>query len=310
MIKISVIIPTYGRENILCETIKSVYARLQAIASQTCYEIIVVDQTKQHSSYVNNFIRKCQNEGVIKYIVEDFANLPNARNVGVKNSSGDIVVFLDDDVILHENFFENILNRYSDKSIMSVVGLPILKNENGENILLESQSRMKSIARTILKALFCRKKSWVISKCGLQICSDAKSKAGLVDAGRGCCMSFRREVFDIVGLFDSNYVGNALREESDFFCRMKKNRLNVFFDPEVCLDHIMANVGGCRSDKGEQYWKIYFDNQFYFYKKNFGFCKLYIVLLLVFDVIHLRRKKLDVFKLVDESYKRALSFLS
>ena len=310
MKKISVIIPTYGREDILCETIKSVYARVQELALQVSYEIIVVDQSKQHSSNVNDFIRTCQNEGVIKYIVEDFANLPNARNIGVKNSFGDIVVFLDDDVVLHEGFFQNLLNRYSDESIMSVVGLPLLKNENGDNILLESQSRLKSAVRKILKSLFCRKKSWVISKCGLQICSDENSKAGLADAGRGCCMSFRREVFDIVGLFDSNYVGNALREESDLFCRMKKYRLNVFFDPDVCLDHIMANVGGSRSDKGEQYWKIYFDNQFYFYKKNFGFPKLYIVLLLAFDVIHLKRKKINVFKLVNESYKRALSFLS
>ena len=243
MKKISVIIPTYGREDILCETIKSVYARIQAVAFQACYEIIVVDQTKHHSTNVNDFITKCQKEGVIKYIIEDVANLPNARNVGVKTSSGDIVVFLDDDVILHEGFFEKILDRYSDESIMSVVGLPLLKNENGDNILLESQSKMKSFVRKILKCLFCRKKSWVISKCGLQICSDENSKAGLVDAGRGCCMSFRREVFDVIGLFDSNYVGNALREESDFFCRMKKCQLNVFFDPNVCLDHIMANVG-------------------------------------------------------------------
>lgn len=68
-------------------------------------EIVVVEATEEKEF---NF------EG-IKYIkiplVE--AGFSAQRNIGVKNASGDLIVFIDDDVIVTEKWFDNLLNTFS-----------------------------------------------------------------------------------------------------------------------------------------------------------------------------------------------------
>ena len=124
--KISVIIPTYKREVVLCQTIESVIEGIKKSNYASESELIIVDQTKEHTTSTTLFLKNL--EGEIKYIYEEKANLPNARNVGIKNSTGEILVFLDDDVILHEGFFNKVMNCYKHQGVKSVVGIPVLKN--------------------------------------------------------------------------------------------------------------------------------------------------------------------------------------
>jgi glycosyltransferase involved in cell wall biosynthesis len=94
--KISVIIPTYNRET---ELMKSI----QTVMDQTYkgdIEIIIVDDSEKslkqkidkffsktlHKNRKINYIHKAKKEGA-----------PLARNIGIKQSSGDYIAFLDDD---------------------------------------------------------------------------------------------------------------------------------------------------------------------------------------------------------------------
>lgn len=306
--KISVIIPTYKREEVLCQTIESVIDGINKSNFATESELIIVDQTKEHSTRTTLFLNNLK--GKIKYIYEEKPNLPNARNIGIRNSTGEIVVFLDDDIILHDGFFDNVIECYKSQGVKSVVGVPILKNMTGENILLNNQSPLKRIIQQALKKIICLKKFSVITPIGLLFSDRDHSKAGYADAGQGCCMSFRRDIFDIIGCFDTNYEGNALREETDFFCRLKKNKFKCYFSPVVALDHLMENTGGCRNDFDDKYWQTYFNNQFYFYKKNFGFKKWYISLLLLFDIITIIKNGMNYRDVIDNSYSRAVTLMS
>lgn len=309
-IKLSIIIPTFNREQVLCDTINSVlYEIKQCSYSDEC-ELIIIDQTKEHTLSIAEYIKDISLKSFVKYVYESYANLPHARNVGLKYAKGDIICFLDDDIKLHDGFLDRLMDRYEDKQIMSVVGLPILVNQDGENILLDSQGIVKKLLRIFLANIFCRNKASVITSIGLLLNNREHSRAKIAEDGRGCCMSFRKCVFDMIGLFDINYVGNALREETDIFFRMKKYRLCVFFDPDLVLDHIMANDGGCRNQKKEKYWQLYFDNQFYFFLKNYAFPKWYIKLLLLFDIITLKRNGLNVNIIINNSFERAKSLLN
>lgn len=307
--KLSIIVPTYNREDILCDTLDSILENIENSCVANNSEVIVVDQTKKHTKAVTSYLKKILDNPKVKYVYEEIANLPNARNVGLHIASGDIICFLDDDIKLHPGFFNQLMMRYDDERNMAVVGLPILKNQDGDNILLDSQGGLKKTIRSLITKAICISKASVITPFGIQLSNRENSKAMRADAGRGCCMSFRKSVFDKIGYFDSNYIGNALREETDFFYRMKLHNFRVFFDPKIVLDHIMANVGGCRNQKKESYWQTFFDNQFYFYKKNYGFPKWYIKLLLIFDILSLRKGGYNVDKIIKNSCIRAKSLL-
>jgi glycosyltransferase involved in cell wall biosynthesis len=96
---ISVIIPCYNQGIYLEKAIQSVVSQ-----DYSFYEIIVVDdgstdQTKQIA----------QKYDIVKYIFQSNQGVSAARNNGIKNSNGELLVFLDaDDWLLPNAFFINI----------------------------------------------------------------------------------------------------------------------------------------------------------------------------------------------------------
>ena len=92
---ISVVIPTYGREAILCESIKSVLAQ-----DYQAFELIVVDQTQHHEDATQSFLDQMAAESKIQLHKVSWASLPGARNYAIERAKGDIFLFLDDDVEL------------------------------------------------------------------------------------------------------------------------------------------------------------------------------------------------------------------
>lgn len=103
---ISVIIPTYGRGKALIET-------LESLNNQTVLpdEVIIVDESPQD---IRKLLRSSHFRFPIKYIwnPSKFRSLARSRNVGKKMAKGDIVLFLDDDVILEPDFIERILGAF------------------------------------------------------------------------------------------------------------------------------------------------------------------------------------------------------
>ena len=88
MAKVSVIIPTYNREKYICETIDSVLSQ-----TYKDYEIVVVDDgsTDETGKLL------LQYGGKIKYIYKENGGTACARNLGILNSEGEFIAFLDDD---------------------------------------------------------------------------------------------------------------------------------------------------------------------------------------------------------------------
>lgn len=88
---ISIIIPTFNRGNLIERAIDSVLNQ-----SYTDIEIIVVDDcSTDDTSYV---MKKYVNNAKVKYIrLEHNSGACHARNVGISNSSGKLIAFLDSD---------------------------------------------------------------------------------------------------------------------------------------------------------------------------------------------------------------------
>lgn len=310
-ISISIIVPTYNREHILCKTINSILSECACVSSKGIQtELIIVDQTKEHTDInTTNYLRRIVLNDNVKYIFLEEPNLPKARNRGLSCCRGDIVLFLDDDVILDSNFLMNLYHTYDDKSIDSVVGRITLCAAESGNILLENGSVLKKIVKSILSSFFLRSKPSVIAKSGIVLCEFSKDAPSITDGGRGCCMSFKRSIFDVTGGFDGNYYGNALREETDLFVRLKKNNMIVYYNPDVHLFHMMANTGGTRTQANNKYWKTYFDNQTYFFYKNFAASFPKIFVFLFFDICKTIAQGLNPFRMIKNSLNRAKSLV-
>ena len=113
--KVSVIIPTFNRGNILLNSIKSVLNQ-----TYKNLEVIVVDDGSIDNT--KEEINKIEDERV-KYIkLVNNSGGSNARNIGIKSASGKYISFQDSDDIYYPNKLETqikniikIINRQSFK---------------------------------------------------------------------------------------------------------------------------------------------------------------------------------------------------
>lgn len=107
--QVSIIIPTYNRVKLLEETLDSIN-----IQTTLPKEILIVDDSDNDK--IENLIEQRKNEFKeipLKYIRnKKEKSLAIARNIGIENATGDILLFLDDDVVLDKGYIKEILRIY------------------------------------------------------------------------------------------------------------------------------------------------------------------------------------------------------
>ncbi len=247
--KVSVIIPTYNRENPLCDTLRSALGQ-----KYPNYEIIVVDQTKKHTAETESFLQSIGKR--INYYKLETPSLPNARNYGMKKASGEIIIYIDDDVELSEAFIENHVKVYRNCSQIAGVAGGI----TGDGDFMRHSPPLPGF-----------------TKWGEFYGAFSTKRRGRCGTARGCNMSFRRDLLEAVGGFDVQYLASATREESDLCLRFRKKGYHIFFEPDAWLYHKELTEGGCKTDEKNiprpQNWVTY-HNEFYFFLKNFSWWRL------------------------------------
>lgn len=110
---ISVVIPTCNRATDLKETFG--YILRQTVLP---IELVIVDDSDNNETeyLVGNNIEKFANHRInLKYVRKEEKSASISRNVGVLNSTGDIILFLDDDIVLEDDYIEAILRVYQEK---------------------------------------------------------------------------------------------------------------------------------------------------------------------------------------------------
>jgi len=106
---ISVVIPTYGRPASVIECVESVLNNNYSSE----YEILIIDQAPD-STLGNEVHRRYGNTATIRYFFLDVAGASRARNLGVRCAHGEIVAFIDDDVIADPGWLKSIARTFCD----------------------------------------------------------------------------------------------------------------------------------------------------------------------------------------------------
>ena len=94
MIPVSIAIPTYGREQVLLETVQLLLEQ-----SPRAAEILVVDQTPQHEPATAHQLEEWDQRGEIRLIRRSLPSIPAAMNAALQAASSPLVLYLDDDLI-------------------------------------------------------------------------------------------------------------------------------------------------------------------------------------------------------------------
>lgn len=251
---ISVIIPTYGREEPLQDSLKDVLKQ-----DYPAFEVLVVDQTPTHKPEVQAYLEQLSTAGQIQWFRVDWASLPGARNYAVRRASGEIILFIDDDVQLPDGFLEAHARNYLDRPEVGAVAGRVF-----DRMKLED-SRNKLIIEDLPPEAMDPGIAWYY----IDLVHTVKPQRVLT--ARGCNMSFRRELFTQHGLkFDERFRGSAVREESDFCLHLRPTGYQIWYDPSAHLVHLGEETGGCHdiSTRSLQYQLTFYHNHFLLGLKN------------------------------------------
>jgi len=298
-VKISIVIPTYNRNEMLCRTITNILS-----FKHQYHELIIVDQTRQRDPQTKIFLQELIEKNKIKYLYIDNPNVPNAMNMGIKEASGDMIFFFDDDVEICENTIPSHISGYSGPDIGCVTGKVIIKNDGQEgNMVLKNSITIKRLLKSFL-FLFLKKRASYVGKLGV-LSNYSGDKILPADSCIGCNVSFKKEVFEKCGFFDTNFKGNAVRFETDMSVRLRRGGYGIMYIPQAAIVHYMDNAGGTRTAASEEYWYTIFKNQCYFYIKNFHYSYVSIMFIQLFDFLRCKKQGMKPMPIFRKAYLEA-----
>jgi GT2 family glycosyltransferase len=219
MPKASVIVCTYNREEAVCDLLSDLFSqRFHDL------EIILVDQTPAHAATTTAFLSR--HEGRFRHLRLDTPNLPAARNAGVTAATGEIVVFMDDDIRVDPDFVERVAGIFADDRISAMA--PMVVPDPPEPGWDSPRRRL----------------GWRPGPVGMRP----------VRACIGACFAVRRSVFlalggadPVIGRLNGNH---AAGEDYEFTRRLTRARYRLCYVPGIRVRHVGGIAGGCEFRTG------------------------------------------------------------
>ncbi|MDQ5970582.1 MAG: hypothetical protein QG603_359 [Patescibacteria group bacterium] len=224
--KISVIIVNWRVRKLLEECLRSIYR--QADAEEV--EVIVVDNDSQDSTSEMLMVQFPQVKSIALAKNKGFAY---ANNLGIKIASGQLIMLLNPDTVLNDNFFTQVFEYMASNPNAAIVGPLILNNDSSVQASVRRFPGWRSQMLILLKMKnIMPQQKWLANYLIPNFDYQAIAE---VDQIMGAAMIIRRSTFDKIGLLDSKYF--IWFEEVDFCQRAKKHGLSIKFVPNFSLKH-------------------------------------------------------------------------
>ena len=214
---ISVIICTRERPAHLRECLRSM-ERL----SDRPEEILVVDNGSR-TSETREVVREFPG---LRYVFEPRPGLDRARNTGLRHSSGEIIAFTDDDVVVHPDWIKRLRQGFAETAVWAVTGpaLPAALTTEAQVAFEAFCSFDRGYQPILFTPEFARQTrsrgtpAWII--------------------GAGANMAFRREAF-LLGTFDERLdVGAAgCGGDSELWYNLLSRGKSCRYEPSAVVFH-------------------------------------------------------------------------
>jgi GT2 family glycosyltransferase len=211
-VPLTLAIPTYGREEVLLQTIRHFLNMPLPPA-----EILILDQTPYHTPAVEETLKEWESENRLRRIRLPQPSITGSMNLGLLQARCEIVLFVDDDIIPEAGFLQAHVNAHSNTGAALVAGRVIQPWQEGKDFFRDKHFHMASL-----------KRAWVSEFIG-------------------CNFSVLREKATALGGFDENFVRVAYRYEADFAERLMSAGEKIYFEPDAVIHHLKIEEGGTRS---------------------------------------------------------------
>ena len=186
-------------------------------------------------------------------------------NKAVKLAIGDIIIFLDDDVVLNKYYIYHILNTYYENpgKIVGVMGH--MKNPNNERYH-QINSKIFYFLNKLFYKLFLLPRengNGFIQSSGFPAYPASKVGIVSVEVMPTCNMSIKKDVFREFA-FDGWFYGYSYQEDDDFTYRVSR-KYKFLYTPFAELVHKRSPAARGNLDAVETMKVV---NHYYFFKKN------------------------------------------
>jgi len=220
--KLSIIICTYNRDQFIYQTLEHI-AKNNYDSAQ--YEIVLINNNS-----TDNTESECQKfthdfpQIPMNYFVETKQGLSYARNRGIEEAKGDILVFLDDDSFVRNDYLHNLseyVTKYPDMMAFGGKIEPLFETGIAPDWLCSWTYSWVSAINKGDKVCLFNGKSYPI----------------------GANMGFRKECLQQCGVFNTQLgrTGKNMLagEEKDLFNAIKELGLKIYYFPELFVQHVI-----------------------------------------------------------------------
>ena len=225
MMKLSVIICTYNRDKYIYNVLKSI-AEDDFLPEK--FEIILVNNnsTDNTESECKRF-RSDFPQPEFHYFVETNQGLSYARNRGIKEAAGEILIYVDDDAVVQKGYLQAYYAFFEQHLQAMAAGGPIIPVYETQKPKWMSHFTLPMMTGYLYK--------------GDRV---LEFKGGEYPIGANT--AFRKSVFEKVGLFNVDLGrkgGNLMgAEEKDIFDKMRSLGMKYYYLPGAILHHIIAET--------------------------------------------------------------------
>ena len=223
---LSVVIVTYGREQVLIDTLTPLLEQVRTLAPLV--ELLVVDQTPRHEPAVEAQLDDWHRCGSIRWLRLPEPHLTHAMNLGLLEAHGELVLYTDDDIIPREGLIAAHLAAYrAYPEADAVVGQILQPGQSPADIPYTPTGN--NLRRYLNFPFYSVRGGWIENAM----------------AGN---LSVRRTHALAVGGFDENFSPPvAYRFETEFAKRLVGKGGRIRFEPQASIRHLQSPSGGTRS---------------------------------------------------------------
>jgi glycosyltransferase involved in cell wall biosynthesis len=217
--------------------LRDILELLDSIAAQSYSNIetiFVAERSQELFDRVRDYIRE---KGILNTKVVFNSGEPGAsaaRNLGIKQASGDIIAFVDDDSLLFPDWAEGMIKTYDDASIIGVTGpaFPLWQDKPITWFPEEFYWIIGCTAWFKCDGIREMRNVWLQNA---SFCREAFELAGLIDIGLGPQDS-------TLGFKGRELRKGVISEEVELSLRVKKaSGKRIVFNPKVRVKHRVYN---------------------------------------------------------------------